>query len=59
MSRASGSRPSTTASIRDTEQLDYDAIRALAEQHRPRLIICGSSAYPRTIDFEAFRCDRR
>jgi glycine hydroxymethyltransferase len=38
-----------------THQLDYDAIRALAEQHRPRLIICGYSAYPRTIDFAAFR----
>ncbi|MCP9800424.1 serine hydroxymethyltransferase [Synechococcus sp. RedBA-s] len=38
-----------------TQQLDYDAIRTLAEQHRPRLIICGYSAYPRTIDFAAFR----
>ena len=38
-----------------TQRLDYDAIRTLAEQHRPRLIICGYSAYPRTIDFAAFR----
>jgi glycine hydroxymethyltransferase len=38
-----------------THQLDYDAIRVLAEHHRPRLIICGYSAYPRTIDFAAFR----
>lgn len=35
--------------------LDYDAIRALALEHRPRLIICGASAYPRIIDFARFR----
>ena len=40
---------------RETEQLDFDTIRALALEHRPKLIICGYSAYPRTIDFEAFR----
>jgi glycine hydroxymethyltransferase len=40
---------------RETEQLDFDQIRALAQQHRPKLIICGYSAYPRTIDFEKFR----
>ncbi len=40
---------------RETEQLDFDQIRALAQQHRPKLIICGYSAYPRTIDFEQFR----
>ncbi|MEO1069908.1 MAG: serine hydroxymethyltransferase [Cyanobacteria bacterium J06638_6] len=39
----------------DTEQLDFDAIRALALEHRPKLIICGYSAYPRTIEFERFR----
>lgn len=38
-----------------TEQLDYDRIRELALQHRPKLLICGYSAYPRTIDFEKFR----
>ncbi len=38
-----------------TETLDYDAIRALAKQHKPKMIICGYSAYPRTIDFAAFR----
>lgn len=37
------------------EQLDYDAIRELALQHRPKLLICGYSAYPRLIDFEKFR----
>ncbi len=40
---------------RETEQLDYDLILELAKQHRPKLIICGYSAYPRTIDFEKFR----
>lgn len=38
-----------------TRRLDYDQIRALARQHRPRLIIAGHSAYPRQIDFAAFR----
>jgi glycine hydroxymethyltransferase len=38
-----------------TEQLDYDRIRELALQHRPKLLICGYSAYPRIIDFEKFR----
>lgn len=39
----------------ETEQLDYDQIRNLARQHRPKLLICGYSAYSRTIDFEKFR----
>ena len=39
----------------DTEVIDYDEVRALAIQHRPRMIICGATAYPRLIDFEAFR----
>lgn len=38
-----------------TEQLDYEQIRELARQHRPKLLICGYSAYPRIIDFEKFR----
>jgi glycine hydroxymethyltransferase len=38
-----------------TEVLDYDQIRALALQHRPKLLICGYSAYPRIIDFAKFR----
>jgi glycine hydroxymethyltransferase len=38
-----------------TELLDYDAIDALAAQHKPKMIICGYSAYPRTIDFARFR----
>ena len=36
---------------RDTEQLDYDEMQRLAEEHRPAMIVCGASAYPRTIDF--------
>ena len=39
----------------ETEQLDFDKIRELALEHKPKLIICGYSAYPRTIDFAAFR----
>ena len=39
----------------ETEQLDYDQIRELALQHRPKLLICGYSAYPRVIDFAKFR----
>ncbi|MBD2690179.1 serine hydroxymethyltransferase [Anabaena catenula] len=38
-----------------TEQLDYDQIRDLALKERPKLLICGYSAYPRVIDFEKFR----
>jgi glycine hydroxymethyltransferase len=39
----------------ETEQLNYEAIRRLAQAHRPKLLICGTSAYPRTIDFAKFR----
>jgi len=37
---------------RETEQIDYDELQRIAEEHRPKLLICGASAYPRTIDFE-------
>jgi glycine hydroxymethyltransferase len=40
---------------KDTEQIDYDEVRALAVQHRPKMIITGATAYPRLIDFAAFR----
>jgi glycine hydroxymethyltransferase len=40
---------------RDTELLDYDGIEALAREFRPRLIVAGGSAYPRTLDFARFR----
>ncbi|MGA3489366.1 serine hydroxymethyltransferase [Micromonosporaceae bacterium DT55] len=39
----------------DTELIDYDEVRALALAHRPKLIICGATAYSRLIDFAAFR----
>ena len=38
-----------------TQRLDMDAIRKIALEHKPKLIVCGYSAYPRTIDFPAFR----
>jgi glycine hydroxymethyltransferase len=37
---------------RETEQIDYDELERLAKEHRPKLIICGASAYPRTIHFD-------
>jgi len=40
---------------RDTELIDYDEVRDLALAHRPKMIICGATAYPRLIDFAAFR----
>lgn len=40
---------------KQTEQLDYDQIRDLALKERPKLLICGYSAYSRTIDFTKFR----
>lgn len=39
----------------ETERIDFDQVRAQALQHRPKLIICGYSAYPRVIEFEKFR----
>ncbi|HLM05931.1 MAG TPA: serine hydroxymethyltransferase [Blastococcus sp.] len=44
---------------RETEHIDYDQVRDLAREHRPKMIICGGSAIPRLIDFAAFReiCD--
>lgn len=36
----------------ETEQIDYDQLQRISEEHKPKLIICGASAYPRTIDFE-------
>lgn len=40
---------------KETERLDFDQIRQLALEHRPKMIICGYSAYPRVIEFEKFR----
>jgi glycine hydroxymethyltransferase len=39
----------------DTETIDFDQVRDLALKHRPKLIVIGASAYPRTIDFVPFR----
>ncbi len=39
----------------DTELIDYDEVRDIARQHQPKMIICGATAYPRLIDFAAFR----
>jgi glycine hydroxymethyltransferase len=40
---------------RDDELIDYDEVRALAITNRPKMIICGATAYPRLIDFARFR----
>ncbi|MDZ7578661.1 MAG: serine hydroxymethyltransferase [Candidatus Nanopelagicales bacterium] len=39
----------------DSELIDYDEVRDVAVAHRPKMIICGATAYPRLIDFAAFR----
>lgn len=39
---------------RETETIDYDQVARLAEEHRPKVIIAGASAYPRIIDFNRF-----
>src|SRR6185437_8975011 len=36
-------------------RIDMDEVRALAREHKPKLIWCGTTAYPRIIDFQAFR----
>jgi len=40
---------------KETERIDLDQVRDLAKQHRPRLIIAGGSAFPRSIEFKPFR----
>ncbi len=40
---------------KDTERLDYDEIRKIAQEAKPKVIVCGYSAYPRIIDFQKFR----
>src|SRR5689334_3781589 len=40
---------------KDDARIDYDALAALAVEHKPKLIIAGGSAYPRIIDFARFR----
>src|SRR5436853_406054 len=45
---------------KDDELIDYDEMERLADEHKPRMIICGASAYSRVIDFKRIRqvCDR-
>lgn len=40
---------------KETQQIDYEVIRKMAKEIRPKLIIAGASSYPRTIDFKKFR----
>jgi glycine hydroxymethyltransferase len=40
---------------RETNVVDYDEVLALAKQHRPKLVICGGSAYPRRVEADRFR----
>ena len=39
----------------EDERIDYDNVRDMAKQHKPKLIVAGASAYPRAIDFKAFK----
>ncbi len=40
---------------REDERIDFDEVRALAREHKPKLIIAGASAYPRTMEYAPFR----
>lgn len=40
---------------RDTELIDFDEVRAMAREHKPKLIVAGASAYPRLMEYAAFR----
>ncbi|MGC2633569.1 MAG: serine hydroxymethyltransferase [Candidatus Cybelea sp.] len=40
---------------KDTELIDFDEVRALAREHKPKLIVAGASAYPRIMEYEPFR----
>ncbi|HEX8683147.1 MAG TPA: serine hydroxymethyltransferase [Ardenticatenaceae bacterium] len=39
----------------EDERIDYDEMERLAQEHKPKMIVCGASAYPRVIDFERIR----
>jgi glycine hydroxymethyltransferase len=42
--------------VRETDhRIDMDQVRALAREHRPKILWCGTTAYPRALDFQAFR----
>ena len=55
VSPASSTTPSRTACSNDTELIDFDEVRALAREHKPKLIVAGASAYPRIMEYEPFR----
>jgi glycine hydroxymethyltransferase len=40
---------------KETERIDYDEVNALAQEHKPKMVVAGFSAYPRTIDWAKFR----
>lgn len=40
---------------RESERIDYEVVRGLAHEHKPKLIVAGASAYPRVIDFKSLR----
>jgi glycine hydroxymethyltransferase len=40
---------------KETETIDFNQVEALAKEHKPKMIVVGASAYPRTLDFETFR----
>ena len=40
---------------KETEQIDFDDVRAKAREHKPKMIIAGASAYPRTMTYDTFR----
>lgn len=42
-------------SHKDFERIDYDAVEKIVLEHKPKMLLCGYSAYPRTIDFARFR----
>ena len=44
---------------KDDERIDYDELDRLADEHKPKMIIVGASAYPRVIDFARIRADGR
>jgi glycine hydroxymethyltransferase len=58
-----GSKPSLTGQffnavgygVDESCRIDFDEVRALAREHRPKLIICGATAHPRIVDFGRFR----
>src|SRR4029079_959059 len=54
-----GFKPVPYGVRKDDHRIDMEEVERLAKQHKPKLIIAGGSAYPRTIDFRAFRtvCD--